>query len=488
MQPSPLLLLLPALALAGHNDMFACRGRSCDVEELTEANWAAKLAEQPYFIMFYAPWCGHCKQLAPKLKGAAKKAKGLGFGIGAVDVEPNPSIQSMFPDIKGFPSLKYVNHPKGKKSIDYNGPREGDDVLQWTKDTFVRTGGALQAPIEHKAWSELYTFFGRAALDDLPVLFAVGSDKEPPKWLASLHGDLKEKPKTTGENPEAETQRLLGEAKKATKLPEVREGIVGVLETLTAAEKARNNKRKALYSTTYSSDPETVTAFNASGAPKNGAHVFALSVDRKNLANSLVVAYGNNPVEADRRGKLVDAASLLAFARDAAANFPRDTAVALPDVPKPKSVLAAEERAAARKKRATAVHAIASKGDLDANCYALPAAKTCVVGVGASESDLTELAAKYSKEGYAFSTVASDAPVADALRGDVAAPALVVVKGGKRPRAARAALSGGAALLDSIAGGGASFAKFSGGLPAWPEEAEPEEPAAEEGEGDEYDL
>ena len=54
MQPT-LLLLLPALALAGHNDMFACRGRACDVEELTEANWASKLAEQPYFIMFYAP-------------------------------------------------------------------------------------------------------------------------------------------------------------------------------------------------------------------------------------------------------------------------------------------------------------------------------------------------------------------------------------------------------------------------------------------------
>ena len=160
----------------------------------------------------------------------------------------------------------------------------------------------------------------------------------------------------------------------------------------------------------------------------------------------------------------------------------------MPDVPKPKSVLAAEERAAARKKRATAVHSIASKGDLDANCYALPSAKTCVLGVGASENDLTELAAKYSKEGYAFSTITSDAPVADSLRGDVAAPALVVVKGGKRPRAARAALSGGAALLDSIAGGGASFAKFSGGLPAWPEAEPSEEPAAEEGEGDEYDL
>ena len=162
----------------------------------------------------------------------------------------------MFPDIKGFPSLKYVNHPKGKKSVDYNGPREGDDVLQWTKDTFVRTGGALQAPIESKAWSELYTFFGRAALRRPARVVRRRRGQGAPKWLAALHGDLKEKPKTTGENPEAETQRLLGEAKKATKLP-VAEGIVGVLETLTAAEKARNNKRKALYSTTHSSDPDT---------------------------------------------------------------------------------------------------------------------------------------------------------------------------------------------------------------------------------------
>jgi len=478
--------------------MFGCRGRACDVLELTEANWASKLAEQPYFIMFYAPWCGHCKTLAPKLKNAAKKAKGLGFGIAAVDVEPNQSIQQMFPDIKGFPSLKYVNHPKGKKSIDYNGAREGDDVLQWTKDTFVRTGGALQAPIEAKAFSELYTFFGRAALDDLPVLFAVGSDKEPPKWLASLHGDLKEKPKDAPkESPEAETKRLLGEAKKATKLAEVREGIVGVLETLASAEKAKAGKRKALYSTTYASDADTAAAFNASGAAKGGAYVFALAVDRKNLGNSLVLPYSGNPVEADRRGKLVDAEGVAAFARDASAKVASfksefgDAAVALPDIPKPRSVLAAEERAAARKKRATAVHAIASKSDLDANCYALPAAKTCVLGVGASEADLSELAAKYSKEGYSFATVAGDAPVAAALLGDVAAPALVVVKGGKRPRAARSALSGGAGLLDSIAGGGASFAKFSEGLPAWPAAAEPEaeEPAEEEeGDGDEYDL
>ena len=55
--------------------------------------------------------------ISAEAEGRRQKSQGLGFGIGAVDVEPNPSIQSMFPDIKGFPSLKYVNHPKGKSLL-----------------------------------------------------------------------------------------------------------------------------------------------------------------------------------------------------------------------------------------------------------------------------------------------------------------------------------------------------------------------------------
>ncbi|EGB12880.1 hypothetical protein AURANDRAFT_18669, partial [Aureococcus anophagefferens] len=117
--------------------MFSCRGKgNCDVTEFSEANWAAKLGEEPHFVMFYAPWCGHCKQLAPKMKVAAKKLKGSGVGIGAVDVEPNSGIQAMFPDIRGFPSLKYVRSGKNsaKTAIDYNGPREADDIERWTKE------------------------------------------------------------------------------------------------------------------------------------------------------------------------------------------------------------------------------------------------------------------------------------------------------------------------------------------------------------------
>ena len=57
--------------------------------------------------------------ISAEAEGRREKARRR-FGIGAVDVEPNPSIQSMFPDIKA--SLKYVNHPKGKSLLTTTGP------------------------------------------------------------------------------------------------------------------------------------------------------------------------------------------------------------------------------------------------------------------------------------------------------------------------------------------------------------------------------
>ena len=57
------------------------------VVKLTKDNFKKLVLEgdELWFIEFFAPWCGHCKQLAPSWEKAAKTLKGV-VKVGAVDM------------------------------------------------------------------------------------------------------------------------------------------------------------------------------------------------------------------------------------------------------------------------------------------------------------------------------------------------------------------------------------------------------------------
>ena len=108
------------------------------VKVLVGKNFAevAKDKSKNVFVEFYAPWCGHCKQLAPIWDELAEKFKDQSdIVIAKMDSTVN-EVEEV--KIQGFPTLKYF--PKDSDDVvDYSGGRDFDSLVK-----FVESGGKTQ--------------------------------------------------------------------------------------------------------------------------------------------------------------------------------------------------------------------------------------------------------------------------------------------------------------------------------------------------------
>jgi len=100
---------------------------STSVVDLTPDNFDSVLdASKHAFVMFYAPWCGHCKKLAPDWSslGDAFVGSKEKVVIAKVDADAHKELGNRF-DVHGYPTLKWF--PKGSTSPeDYEGERDLD--------------------------------------------------------------------------------------------------------------------------------------------------------------------------------------------------------------------------------------------------------------------------------------------------------------------------------------------------------------------------
>eukprot|EP00095_Tigriopus_kingsejongensis_P004694 snap_masked-scaffold276_size226481-processed-gene-0.2 protein:Tk04694 transcript:snap_masked-scaffold276_size226481-processed-gene-0.2-mRNA-1 annotation:"probable protein disulfide-isomerase a6" len=104
-------------------------GAGSSVVELNPSNFDSKVKNQHgvFVVEFYAPWCGHCKQLSPEYEKAALALKGV-VGVGAVDCDQHKSLCGQY-SVQGFPTLKVFSGPKSQPAA-YNGPRTAQGIVQ----------------------------------------------------------------------------------------------------------------------------------------------------------------------------------------------------------------------------------------------------------------------------------------------------------------------------------------------------------------------
>lgn len=89
-------------------------------------------SDKDVFVKYYAPWCGHCKKLAPIWEELANEFKDVkDLVIGKFDATLN-EVDGL--EIRGYPTLKF--YPKGNKSspVDYDGGREIGDLKKWLSE------------------------------------------------------------------------------------------------------------------------------------------------------------------------------------------------------------------------------------------------------------------------------------------------------------------------------------------------------------------
>ncbi len=106
---------------------------NCDYEKFSNPQTESFYSQsrEKSLILFYAPWCGHCKSIMPIWDRFSDENQGkTNVHLSKVDCEDNPNMAKKY-NIEGFPTILYLEN--GDIREVYSGSRTLAALVEFLK-------------------------------------------------------------------------------------------------------------------------------------------------------------------------------------------------------------------------------------------------------------------------------------------------------------------------------------------------------------------